>query len=300
MEKESKKNQSTSITERSRVEYYMWRKKVDNTLLRHNRTSIPQWVASKWKLDKHFPTVRVGLNKAYEASNTKIKFGNEIYEEGKVTCTLFKKIPRYRLNIPKELTDKLKRVFLMSHMRDIESALRGGVGDIETEIPFWEFLDIEFNPDKKQFEFTAYYKQKPMFPELFEHLVVSPALKVIEDKIFGKSDLQIHKQGWKPRENLETEIGANNVVYTLLDKKNKLIYVGEGEDLIRRLQAGHSMIPNWTHYRYDVLPKGVSKDGRLAIERIVIRSHASLFENKRDVESIKISGYRLVNRKIDN
>ena len=300
MAKQSKKNKSTSITERSVIKYDMWRKKVDNTLLRYNGTMIPQWIASKWKLDKHFPTVDGVLHVTDEASNTKIKFDRKIYKDGKVTCSLPKNAQRYRLTIPKELTDKLKSVFLMSHMRDIESALRGGVGDIETEIPFWEFLDIEFNPDEQQFEFTAYYKQKPMFPELFKHLVGAPKLKVIEDEIFEKSGFRIHKQDWKPREDLETEIGAENVIYTLLDKKNKLVYVGEAENLVRRLRAGHSLIPNWTHYRYDLLlPKNISKSSRLAIERMVIRSHASLFENTQDVMSIKIPGYRLVNREID-
>jgi hypothetical protein len=37
----------------------------------------------------------------------------------------------------------------MSHMRDLESRLRKDTTDIETQIPFWEFLDIEFDGQKK-------------------------------------------------------------------------------------------------------------------------------------------------------
>ena len=64
-----------------------------------------------------------------------------------------------------------------------------------------------------------------MFPELFKNLAGSPALKVIEDEISDKQDFRIHKQDWKPKGKLDTELCALNVIYTLLDKKNKLIYV---------------------------------------------------------------------------
>ena len=39
----------------------------------------------------------------------------------------------------------------MSHMRDLESRLRKDTTDIEIQIPFWEFLDIEFDAQKKHF-----------------------------------------------------------------------------------------------------------------------------------------------------
>ncbi|WP_050753583.1 hypothetical protein [Pseudobacteroides cellulosolvens] len=40
----------------------------------------------------------------------------------------------------------------MSYMRDIEARLRNPKpSSIEEEIPFWEFLDIEFDKNKKLF-----------------------------------------------------------------------------------------------------------------------------------------------------
>ena len=138
-----------------------------------------------------------------------------------------------------------------------------------------------------------------MFPELFKNLAGSPALKIIEDEISNKKEFRIHKQDWKPKEKLETELGALNVIYTLLDKKNKLIYVGEAKDIRKRLKQKYPSIPNWTHYRYDVLPKNASDNVRVSIERMVIRSYASLLENKSKVDSIEISNYRLANDKID-
>lgn len=70
-------------------------------------------------------------------TKTKIKFLNKRFS-GNVTCVYPKSRANkvHRLWISEELTDELKKVFMMSHMRDIESALRGDVGDIEKQIPF--------------------------------------------------------------------------------------------------------------------------------------------------------------------
>ena len=90
-----------------------------------------------------------------------------------------------------------------------------------------------------------------------------------------------------------------NTIYTLIDVDNKLIYLGEGKDLRKRLKQKYPSIPNWTHYRYDVLLKNTSTEVRVAIERMMIRSYASLLNNKINVESFEISSYRLANDKID-
>ena len=72
---------------------------------------------------------------------------------------------------------------------------------------------------------------------------------------------------------MEAELGALNVIYTLLDKKDKLIYVGEAKDIRKRLKQKYPSIPNWTHYRYDDLyPKNDPDNVRVSIERIVIRT----------------------------
>ena len=55
----------------------------------------------------------------------------------------------YRFYFDEALLRRLKEVFLMSHMRDLESRLRKDTTDLETQIPFWEFLDIEFDAEKK-------------------------------------------------------------------------------------------------------------------------------------------------------
>ena len=295
-----RKSKNTSISERSNIRHDMWRKKVDNSLFRYGGTTIPKWIASRWKLEKHFPDVKGRSSKNNKNTETTVFFSNKNYK-GNLTCSFPKKRASkvHRLWLSEELIDELKKVFVMSHMRDIESALRGDVGDLEKEIPFWEFLDIEFDPKQKLFIFTAHYKHEPMFPELFKNLAGSPTLKVIEDAISDKQGFRIHKQDWKPKEKLETEIGALNAIYILLNKKNKLIYVGEAKDIRKRLKQKYPSIPNWTHYRYDALPKNTPNNVRVSIERMVIRSYASPLGNKFNAESIEISNYRLANDKID-
>ena len=295
-----KKSQTTSLSERANVNFPLWRKKVDNSLFRHRGTAIPRWVSSNWGLEKHFPDNNGKSSKRDPDTKTKILFSKNVYF-GNVTCTVHKnrKNKLHRLWIPEDLLDDLKNVFLMSHMRDLESALRGDVGNIEKEIPFWEFLDIEFDGKNKLFIFTAHYKQESIFPSLFGNLVGSPALKNIEDEIGGKDEFRIHKQDWKERKDLDTEIGAINTVYTLIDKNNKLLYVGEAVDLRKRLKQRKESIPNWTHYRYDTLPKGTPKKIRVGIERMTIRSFACLFTNNADIKTVNVSNYKLVNEKID-
>ena len=89
------------------------------------------------------------------------------------------------------------------------------------------------------------------------------------------------------------------MIYTLLDIKNKLIYLGEAKDLRKRLKQNYSQIPYWTNYRYDTPPKNTSTQIRVALERMVIRSYASLLSNSSSVETFNISNYKLVNEKID-
>ena len=104
--------------------------------------------------------------------------------------------------------DPDEKNFVMSHMRDIESAIRKDVGDIEKEIPFWEFIDIEFNP-KKESSFLLHTTHKVHFFLNYLKTFYSPAIKTIEDSIINKDDFRIYKQDWKPRENLENDYQCN-------------------------------------------------------------------------------------------
>ena len=95
----------------------MWRKKVDNSLFRYGGTTIPKWIASRWKLEKHFPDVKGQSSKNNKNTETTVSFSNKNYK-GNLTCLFPKKRASkvHRLWLSEELIDELKKVFVMSHM----------------------------------------------------------------------------------------------------------------------------------------------------------------------------------------
>jgi hypothetical protein len=232
----------------------------------------------------------------------KIEFNNKIYSGNVV---LKSKQKMFRLFFDRQLGDKLKDVFLMSYMRSIEQDLRKNNPNyldqnIENEIPFWEFIDIEFDSKNNFFYFKAYYVQKPAYIELFKELVKSHMLKKIDDLINLKSDFRFVKQDWEHRNKLKSQIDAKNVIYNLIDTVNKKIYIGEAESLLQRLNQNREVIKNWDYYRFDCLPEGLTKSQRQSIERLLIRTFASFFKNKKGIATKEVSNYDLVNEKIDS
>ena len=129
------------------------------------------------------------IGKEDEGSIISINFNKKKYV-GQVTCTWPKNRANkvYRMWFGDDLKNELKEVFLMTFMRDIESRLRPDTdSDIERDIPFWEFLDIEFDEKSKTVRMTAHYTQTPTFPELFRRLTYSPTLKRIDDELADKT-----------------------------------------------------------------------------------------------------------------
>jgi hypothetical protein len=283
------------MIERSDISSPMWRKKVDASLLNEGSTPIPNWLVETWNISKCFAEVR--SKKSPEAVVEVIFKGKKF--DGRVVKVQREGGYRYRLYIEQHL-DSLRKTFLMTYMRTLEGALTEDKNrnDVEEQIPFWEFIDIEFKFESKQFHLTAHYTQKPWFPELFKRLVSSAPMRAIQDEISGKKIARIQKLGWSPRQQFNKEINAVNVIYTLIDTTNKLIYVGEAVDLIRRFSAGHKEIPDWDFYKFNLLPDELAEH-RLAIERMSIRDMAALLENKNEIGTFSISDYKLANKKID-
>src|SRR4051794_20093922 len=203
--------------ERSDVEFPIWRKKVDKSLFEHNGTTIPQWACSMWRLGEIYASVSSKKNPAAKACAT---FQGRQYDAWVTTAPHGRNSPAFRLWYDEALGFELKHAFLMSYMRSLEGAL-SQTGGVEDQISFWEFLDIEFDEQQRVFRFVAYYSVKPAFPHLFKRLIGSPAMKRIDDEVAGKHDQRIHKQDWRPRSELEYELGARNVIYMLLDTNAK-------------------------------------------------------------------------------
>lgn len=284
--------------ERSDIEFPLWRKKVDASLFKDAATPIPKWLCKVWDIENLFSTCtsKENINSQVKVILNKTEYkGRVIFSSGK---------NMYRLFFDKQISDLLKDVFVMSYMRSIEQDLRKKKSEyfqqeIENEIPFWEFLDIEFNSEEKIFYFKAYYVQKPIYIELFKELVKSHTLKMIDDLLNAKDGFRFVKQDWEMRNKLQSQIDAKNVIYNLIDTKNKLIYIGEAESLIKRLSQNRDVIKDWDFYRFDCLPEGLTKTQRIAIERLLIRTFASFFTNKRDIASMQVSEFCLANEKID-
>ena len=269
----------------------MWRKKVDDSLLNDCVTPIPNWLTNIWELN-----IYNAKSKNDESASVQIKFNKKNYS-GSIT-TYKNTGTRRRLHFDKTLGDTLKRTFLMSYIRSIEKGLT--IKGDSTEPPeYWEFLDIEFNSRDRQFIFTAHYTHPVEFPNLYHELVKSHTLSQIENLRNDKS-LSIIKSDWKEKKKLNKQIDATNVIYNLIDVNNKVFYVGEAQSLKNRLSGNRPEIPQWTHYRYDVLPAVLRERERKQIERLLIRTFASVIEN--DVVSpIKLSSeYSLANKKIDS
>lgn len=281
--------------ERSDIKFPLWRKKVDSSLFQYSFTPIPIWVCNMWKIKNDYQDCP---SKKDPRSKVTIIFDKAKYN-GWITCSLHRRKNRlYRLWFAKDLQINLKDKFLMSFMRDIENRLRNiNTIDIEDEIAFWEFLDIEYDHKSKLAYFTAYYTQKPIFPELFKRLLGSPMIHKIDNELRGRSGFEIYAQDWKPREQLDYEIEAENVLYFLIDTNNKLVYIGEASKLVNRLRQEHRQIKNWNHYRYNVLPTTITRGQRVILERMLIRDFSHFLKCRMKQDSLNISEYILVNAK---
>ena len=283
--------------ERSNIEFPLWRKKVDKSLLEDKETPIPKFLWLIWGIEELFSQYTSSKD---PRSSVNILFNKTVY-----SGAIHKKANgQFKFVFSKELSNELKNTYVMSYMRFIEERLRKGKLEysgtkIEDEIPFWEFLDLEFDKASKTMYLTSHYVQKPLYLELFKEIVKSNILVDIENKLNAKTGLSISKHDWKEKSNLPKQLDVKNVIYNLIDLTNKEIYIGEAESLNKRLKGSRTEIANWEYYRYDSLPNDLTKNQRLAIERLIIRTFASFLANAKGIPSMEISEFRLMNKKID-
>ena len=294
------------VDERKDVEFPLWRKKVDGSLFQHGMTVIPDWVK-----DGVFDIREIFTESSKKKHESEVEVelifeGSRSNHSGWVTTTKFgekwaeKRNPVMRFSFDNELKVKLQKIFTMSHMRDLERRMRGcKVSEIEVEIPFYEFLDIEWDSENRKFIFKPHYIQAPVYAELFSSFQSKRILERIENEIEGTSKGKIAKGDWKPKSEMSKEVSSENVIYTLIDIENLQVYVGEANNLAKRFKQKRSEIPGWTHYRVDQLPDDFDDKMRFQLERMMIRSLASLLDNSAGIESMKISDFVLTNKRVD-
>ena len=286
--------------ERKNIKHPLWRKKVDKTLLIEGVSPIPSNWVDIWQIEKTF-SKSIGIKS--DEGLIEVIFKNKAYK-GVIYRTKrrnSKNFFRFKI-LDNKLINKLKQEYNSSFVRIIEGELRGLNNPdckIEDEIPFWEFVDIEFNHVKRQVILTAHYVQKSLYNELFKELAKSNAIEEIENRVFNTTDFKIVKSHWKEKRSLNTQLDFKNVIYNLIDINNKQIYIGEANSLKDRVVESRSEIPDWTHYRFDSLPDGLTKKQRIEIEKLIIRTFASFFINTKDIDSFEVSDFKLKNKKID-
>lgn len=296
-------NRVFSHSERRNIEFPMWRKKVDRSLFHEKGFTIVKFAEKWWDLVTIYPNI---TNSRKDKKNEIIiEFDNKSYFGHLTLQNSESRKGTYRVFFKQDLADSLKEVFLMTFMRDLEHQIGEYDSDsnnrmsIEDVIPFSEFLDIEFDNINNKFIFTAHYTHKPTFPNLFSKILDSTVLKSISLELEGKLGSSVIKSNWYKKSELGNLPDQPNVLYMLFDEKNKEFYVGEAKNLKSRLSQYRQEIPNWTHFRYSVLPPELAPF-RLQLERMVIRDFASILpSSKLGFDSIKISECIFKNKKID-
>ncbi len=313
-------------SERTDIKFTLWRKKIDPSAWTEKATTIPNSYVKSWGLDDDFFDV---VSKKDESSKVKIKvkktsdgFKEDNIYYGWLTCakeglnkpkgsTAHRKNPAYRLYWPDEFAQILKKTYSMSYIRDIENKivinqLKNESGkdirsrDIENDIPFWEFVDIEYDKLNKTFIFVAHYRQKPTFPELFSSLSDNPVLKRMYNDLSDTKDseMMFYQQSWKPIQNYITEINAINVIYMLYSKQNSSLYIGKADNLINRFKNHHKFDKNnsiYDYYRYDLIPTFLPQKIVNELERMIIRIFQTTFKNNKEIESINIADINIDN-----
>lgn len=284
--------------ERNDVRFPLWRKKVDLSLVHLGYTPIPNWVARLWSV----PTLFAGVQgKRDPAAKVEISFKGVVWSGWIVP---HRQGAAFRLFMDPALRDCLSQTFVMTYLRGLEDQLRRRAGPLrsapaaENDIPFWEFLDLEFDETSRRFVFVAHFVQASGFPRLFERLIGSPPLRHVRDALTDPTTARIQKRGWRPKADYPFEVGARNVIYMLADMERRKLYVGEAEDLIARFTRGHSGMPEWTHYRYDLLPDELAPY-RVMLERMLICDIDSLIGAWSQALPERPGGFTFVNLKID-
>ena len=178
-------------SERSRVKFPLWRKKVDGSLFQHQMTTIPEWVYRD-----------VFQMKPEDFSNSRKDISSQIgvlfsgeksrkIHKGWITSTKFsekhaRKSPNLRFGFGDEVAQRLQEMFPMSHFREIERRLREPSptsAEIEEEFPFFEFLDIEWDKSTRCIHLTCHFASPVQFKAVFDRFRTDGVVDRIEQDL---------------------------------------------------------------------------------------------------------------------
>ena len=128
--------------------------------------------------------------------------------------------------------------------------------------------------------------------------------RLTEENVFGwifdknKKYLISRSTNWIKASEFKEHINATNVIYYLANTKKGLIYVGKAGVLGKRVKPkkSHQDMPDdWDLFKYDIIKQEYCNLlGR--IEDHTIRTLAAILENDKGYPTLKLQGYKLVNK----
>jgi hypothetical protein len=138
----------------------MWRKKVDGSMFDEKCTVIPDWVK-----DNLFNTREVFPHPEKNDPKSRVTIilsrgnGKKTSHWGSVITSHRGKLPPvmrlfYKEDVVEWLEDKFSTTWKRNQIR---RKLDWNGPTAEKNIPFWEFVDIEYNREECEFYFTAHY-----------------------------------------------------------------------------------------------------------------------------------------------
>ena len=174
------------VDERSDVKFPLWRKKVDSSLFQHAMTVIPDWVKNDV-----FDIVNVfqESSKKHPSSKVIVEFIDDkkssLYD-GWITTTKFgekwaaKRKPVMRFSFDVGLKTKLQHKFSMSYARELKRKKKQcKVSEIEGEMPFYEFLDIEWDKENRKLLLRPHFRlEKSHIPHATSEIMPRPSSSI--------------------------------------------------------------------------------------------------------------------------
>jgi hypothetical protein len=107
-------------SERQKVEFAIWRKKVDKSLFNYSGITIPAWVCRMWTLPRLFNGI---TSRNHPNAATRITFQQKTYNAAVTAAPHGRINPAFRLWFDSALSYELKQSFVMSYMRSLEADL---------------------------------------------------------------------------------------------------------------------------------------------------------------------------------
>ena len=147
-------------SERSKVRNPLWRKKVDGSMFDDKCTVIPDWVKDDlFGIRDVFPHSEKNDPRSKVTITLKHGNGKKTSHWGSVITSHRGKLPPVmRLFYKEDVFEWLQENFCLTFKRNqIRRKLGWNGPTAEKNIPFWEFVDIEYNQNECEFILTAHY-----------------------------------------------------------------------------------------------------------------------------------------------